>query len=354
MLMGQPAAAAGSLERLYHRAAEQGEELGQAEAAVLLAQAELAAGNWERARQLAREVRNAGRQADVSRSFGFDLYIASLVEAHLGNLGQARAAATAVVELAAHRGLVPLLWQGRAVLGFVSLCSGDAHDAHAQFGSVIDSLRQHGVREWGLAYLVWSDLDALVELGELNQAAVLAEDMRSHARSMGRGLELATAERGRGLVLAAQGDFAAAIAALRQSLAEHERLGWPFERARTLLSLGVVLRRGKHRRAARETLHEALAVFDQLGARVWSAKTTGELARISGRVPAGDSLTASERRVAYLVAEGHSNRQIAGELFLSVKTVATHLTSIYAKLGVRSRTELARHLHDNEPHPSGR
>ena len=277
-----------------------------------------------------------------------------MVEAHLGHLDQARTAATALVELAEHRGLVPLLWQGRAVLGFVSLCSGDPQGAHAQFGSVIDSLRQLGVREWGLVHLVWSDLDALVELGELGQAAVLAEDMRSRACSMGRGLELATAERGRGLVLAAQGDFAAAHAALRQSLAEHEQLGWPFERARTLMSLGMVLRRGKHKRAARDTLHQALAVFDQLGARLWSAKTTSELDRIGGRVSAGDSLTASERRVAYLVAEGRSNRQVADELFLSVKTVAAHLTSVYAKLGVRSRTELARHVRDHQPHLGGR
>ncbi len=116
----------------------------------------------------------------------------------------------------------------------------------------------------------------------------------------------------------------------------------------------MVLRRGKHRRAARETLHQALAVFDQLGARAWSAKTAGELARIGGRVPAGDALTISERRVAHLVAEGRSNRQVADELFLSVKTVATHLTSVYAKLGVRSRTELARHLRDSEPHPGDR
>ena len=215
-------------------------------------------------------------------------------------------------------------------------------------------MRQLGVREWGLVHLVWSDLDALVELGELGQAAVLAEEMRSRGCSMGRGLELATAERGRGLVLAARGDFAAAHAALRQSLAEHEQLGWPFERARTLLSLGVVLRRARHRRTARETLHQALAVFDQLGARAWSARTASELARIGGRVPAGDALTISERRVAHLVAEGRSNRQVADELFLSVKTVAAHLTTIYAKLGVRSRTELARHLRDNQPHPGNR
>jgi len=354
MLMGQPADAAGPLERLYQRAAEQGEEMGQVVVAALLAEAELAAGNWERARQLAGAARNAGRQADVNRSFGSDLYIASLVEAHLGHLDHARAAATALVELAEHRGLIPLLWQGRAVLGFVSLCSGDPQGAHTYFSVVIDSLRQLGVREWGLVHLVWSDLDALVELGEIGQAAVLAEDMRSRALSMGRRLELATAERGRGLVLAAQGDFAAAHAALRQSLAQHEQLDWPFERARTLMSLGLVLRRSKQRRAARDTLHQALAVFDQLGARLWSAKTTSELARIGGRVSAGDSLTASERRVACLVAEGRSNRQVADKLFLSVKTVAAHLTSVYAKLGVRSRAELARQLRDNQPPPGGR
>jgi DNA-binding CsgD family transcriptional regulator len=118
----------------------------------------------------------------------------------------------------------------------------------------------------------------------------------------------------------------------------------PFERARTLLALGMVRRRGKQKRAAREALEQAAAVFDRLGARLWAARTTAELARIGGRASSVGALTPTERRVAELVADGHTNREVADRLFLSTKTVAAHLTSVYAKLGVRSRTELAHRL----------
>jgi DNA-binding CsgD family transcriptional regulator len=110
----------------------------------------------------------------------------------------------------------------------------------------------------------------------------------------------------------------------------------------------VVLRRDKQKRAAREALHQAGAIFHDLGARLWSARTEGELGRIGGRPAATNALTSTERRVAELVADGHTNREVADRLFLSTKTVAAHLTNIYAKLGVRSRTELSRHLHDRD------
>jgi len=194
---------------------------------------------------------------------------------------------------------------------------------------------------------VWSDLDALVELGELDQAAALAADLHDRGRELGRPFALATAARGRGLVLAARGDLAGAQAELEKSLVEHDRLGWPFERARTLLALGIVMRRGKHKRAARDTLQQALAIFDHLGARLWSAKATAELARIGGRPAPTGSLTPTERCVAELVADGRTNQQVADQLFLSSKTVAAHLTAVYAKLGVRSRIELSCHLRDN-------
>jgi DNA-binding CsgD family transcriptional regulator len=123
--------------------------------------------------------------------------------------------------------------------------------------------------------------------------------------------------------------------------ADHDRLGWPFERARTLLALGGVLRRARQKRAAREALGQAQAVFDQLGARLWSAMTAAELARLGGRAPGTGSLTPTERHVAELVAQGHTNTEVAALLFLSAKTVAAHLTRVYAKLGLRSRSELA-------------
>jgi DNA-binding CsgD family transcriptional regulator len=72
-------------------------------------------------------------------------------------------------------------------------------------------------------------------------------------------------------------------------------------------------------------------------------KARGELGRIGGRTRQ-EGLTGAERRVASLVAEGRTNREVAAALFLTERTVASHLTHVYAKLGIRSRTELARRL----------
>jgi DNA-binding NarL/FixJ family response regulator len=118
----------------------------------------------------------------------------------------------------------------------------------------------------------------------------------------------------------------------------------PFERARTLLARGAARRRANHRRAARDSLGEALEVFDRLGARLWADRARAELARIGGRAPSPDALTTTEQRVAALVAAGRTNNEVAAELYVSVHTVEKALTRIYGKLGVRSRTELSRKL----------
>src|SRR6266498_3725815 len=305
---GDTRSAATRLERLYRRAIEQGNELGLVWAPAVLAEVELARGRWPRAQRLAGEALRTARRLASPFWLARGLLAAALVDAHLGNAQAARTAALELLDAAERGGLVPLMLEGRAVLGFVALSRGDAKAAHAELGPLLERLGDAGVREPTWARLVWSELDALVELGQLDQAAALAE--------------------------------------LERSLAEHNRLGWPFERARTLLALGVVLRRGKQKRAARQTLAQALALFDGLGARLWSAKTTAELARIGGRAAGTGALTPTERRVAELVAEGRTNREVADLLFLSAKTVAAHLTSAYAKLGVRSRTELAHSLRD--------
>jgi DNA-binding NarL/FixJ family response regulator len=143
---------------------------------------------------------------------------------------------------------------------------------------------------------------------------------------------------------AARGDEAGAVVAFGRALAEHDRVqGRRFDLARTQLARGEALRRFKKKRAAREAIEAAAAIFDELGAKLWSAKARRELARIGGRTGA-PGLTETERRVAALVAAGRSNKEAAGELFVTVRTIETHLTKIYAKLDVRSRTELARRL----------
>jgi DNA-binding NarL/FixJ family response regulator len=104
--------------------------------------------------------------------------------------------------------------------------------------------------------------------------------------------------------------------------------------------LGTLHRRAKHKAASRKALDEALGSLDAMGARLWTERAREELARISGRA-ASTGLTPTEERVADLVAEGRSNKQVADALFVSVRTVEANLTRVYTKLGLRSRTELA-------------
>ena len=83
-------------------------------------------------------------------------------------------------------------------------------------------------------------------------------------------------------------------------------------------------------------------MFDSLGAALWAELAAAQLARISGRQASGSSLTETEERVAELVAMGLSNTEIAARLFVTVRTVEAHLSRIFAKLGVRSRVDVAR------------
>ena len=164
------------------------------------------------------------------------------------------------------------------------------------------------------------------------------------ARALDRSWALAITARCRALLLASRGDLAGAQAGFELALAEHARTQDPFQHARTLLAQGVTQRRAKQRGAARLTLEQALAIFEQLGAPLWAQKARSELARIAGRAPARGELTEAERRIAALVAEGRTNREVAAALFVTEHTVEGALTRAYRKLGVRSRTELAHRL----------
>ncbi len=181
-------------------------------------------------------------------------------------------------------------------------------------------------------------IETLVGLGELERARSYLESYEVHAERLGSPYARAGAARCRGLLLAGEGDLAGALAAFERSLADAEP--FPLEHARTLLCLGTVRRQAKQKRASREALEQALAIFEELGARLWAEKARVELRRISGRAPASDELTETERRVAGLAAQGRTNREIAAELFMGVSTVEAHLSHVYRKLGVR-RAELA-------------
>jgi DNA-binding CsgD family transcriptional regulator len=130
-------------------------------------------------------------------------------------------------------------------------------------------------------------------------------------------------------------------------LAAYTGAARPFERARTALAFGEWLRRARRRVEARGHLRAALDGFETLGAAPWADRARVEL-RASGqtarkRDPSTlDELTAQEIQIAYLVAQGLANREVAAQLFLSPRTIDFHLRDIFRKLGIASRTELGR------------
>jgi DNA-binding CsgD family transcriptional regulator len=127
----------------------------------------------------------------------------------------------------------------------------------------------------------------------------------------------------------------------------HAQAARPFERARTELAFGEFLRRARRPREAREHLRAALDEFEALGAELWAERARVEL-RASGQTArrrvadTRDQLTEQELQIAHFVAQGLSNRDVAAQLFLSPRTIAAHLRNIFRKLGISSRTELAR------------
>jgi len=147
------------------------------------------------------------------------------------------------------------------------------------------------------------------------------------------------------VVALADGYNQAAAAQLAQAAGAYRALGLGFDAARALLVLGRAQRRAKKRAEARQCLEQARSAFEQLGCPGWARAAAAELDRVSGRRAApGGGLTPGEQRVAELVASGLSNKEVAGQLYLSVYTVQAHLSRVYAKLGVRSRSQLARRL----------
>jgi DNA-binding CsgD family transcriptional regulator len=185
----------------------------------------------------------------------------------------------------------------------------------------------------------------LLELGRSDDAVAVLDAWERDAARVGREWALAHATRGRGLVAATGGDIEGALSVLEHAVARHEIVGDPFGRARALLALGVVRRRARQKRRAREAIEEALAGFETVGAARWAGKARAELGRVGGRPPRAEGeLTPTEQRVVALATEGRSNKEIASALFVSVHTVEVHLSHAYEKLGVRSRGQLARAL----------
>lgn len=185
-------------------------------------------------------------------------------------------------------------------------------------------------------------IEALVSLGQRERAEALVGMLEARHRFLPRPWTSVVVPRSRALVCAARGDLGGALHESEAAVAASASLASPFEVARTLLVHGQVLRRANQRRAAGETLAQAVAIFERLPALLWAQRARDEAARLGARRDAGASLTPSGREVADLAARGLTNRQVAERLFVSLKTVEANLSRVYSKLGIGSRAELGR------------
>jgi DNA-binding CsgD family transcriptional regulator len=299
------------------------------------------AGNWDLAARYADDMLVLAAQAGYEAEQPiFDL-AAAAIAAHQGRVEEARARAGDALELAEKVGsrLAQALhfW----VFGFIEVSLDNPGAGLANLRRAWEIYDELGYFEPGHRLELADTLEALIAVGELDEAEQRLALWEERARALDRAWAIAIIARCRALLLAAQGDFDGSLAAFEEALAEHARSVYPFEHARTLFALGTTQRRARQRAAARATLEQALGIFEELGAPLWSDKARAELARIGGRAPSRGELTESERRIAALVAEGRTNREVADALFLTEHTVETALTRVYRKLGVRSRAELA-------------
>jgi DNA-binding CsgD family transcriptional regulator len=303
-----------------------------------LAWVELWAGNWELGAGYAAQAHAISIQYGLE--VAQDHLPIALIALHRGQLEVAREHSERGLDLAeAQFALHPP--QHLAILGIVALRNGDTSVGVELLG---DAERQALALGWGEPSIRWwtGDLvEVLLGAGETEEAVRLLGAWEADAARLGREWVLAQVTRCRGLVAAAEGNVDSAASLLQQAIAQHQEVGDPFGEARAFLALGIVRRRSRQKRAAREAIERALEGFEALEASGWVDETRAELGRVGGRTRE-EGLTAAERRVATLVAEGRTNREVAAALFLGERTVASHLTHIYAKLGVRSRTELAR------------
>jgi DNA-binding CsgD family transcriptional regulator len=330
----------------WERARDRGDESAFAWIAHHLNLAERLAGNWLEAADWTRRGYEAAMQSGQEGVRAVLLSDRAMLDALLGKSEAARVTAETALALGARSGQGTARYYGRYALGLLELSLGRPAEAHGHFARLVEAQVAAGFGDPGAQRYLPDEIEALVALGELEEAERLLAPFEERAAALDRASGRAASRRCRGLLQAAQGDQETALQCLEEALEQHDRVSQPYERARSLLVQGVLQRRIRQRREARLTLEEALALFERLGATLWAERARTELRRIGGRQRGASELTPTEEHVAALVAAGQTNREAAAALFLSVRTVEWNLAKIYRKLGLRSRTELAGRLPD--------
>lgn len=269
------------------------------------------------------------------------LWLRALAEACLGRvLDACRNAELGIAAADREQSRVFALWC-EGVLGFVELSLGQYEQAAERLWQLHGRCEAAGFGEPGHLRHLADAVEALVMAGRVDEGRMVADRLAELAGATSNRWACAAAVRCRGVVAEASGDRDGALTDLRRAVTMHEALGQPLELGRTLLLAGGVLRRDRKKAEARAALDRAVELFAGLPAPLWRDRAADERTRVGGGSAGRWELTATERRIAGLVAGGRTNREVAATLFLSRKTVEWNLSKVYRKLGVRSRSELA-------------
>ena len=281
--------------------------------------------------------RESGQEAELTMS----LARLAWLEARQGKQDRGRAHAAEALALSRRLSLATSeLWALNA-LGDLELGRGRPEEAVIWYEEQVAALRARGINDIDLSPAP-ELVDVYLRTGHTDQAAATAQWFERGAATKGTPWALARAARSRGLV-APEDQFEACFA---EALEFHAHTVDKFEVARTHLAYGSRLRRHRLRVRARGELRVALDMFDELGAAPWSEIARTELAATGETVRRRDraglvQLTPQELQIALLLAEGRTTREAGAALFLSPKTIEYHLRSVYRKLGVATRDELA-------------
>jgi DNA-binding CsgD family transcriptional regulator len=270
------------------------------------------------------------------------------IDAGRGRTATARSRADAALALGRRTGWLSLVIWAHEVLALAAAADGDTAEQLRHLDALAVLATDRRVRHPGLLWWPAAHVEALVAQGRTADAEAALARLRSATAatitdpSGGNRWARAAVARGEAALVGAAGHPDRAARRLDEAVDLLAELGAGFELALTLLARGGHHRAAGDRDAAARDLGEAHARFTHLDARPWADRA----ARLAGPAPRpaaalASKLTDAEMRVALVVGDGATNRQTADRLFLSIKTVDSHLQSIYRRLGIRSRSQLA-------------
>ena len=274
---------------------------------------------------------------------GFSPYWKALVDAHLGHIAEARSSAELGSSLARDAKFENTLVMNVGVLGFIELSLGNEAAAYPHFKPALDWLAE---KRMGLVThpTVPNALEALVAVGDLETAPALIARFEREARTLGSSWALAIAGRLRGMLAAADGNFAFALAALEGALEYYEHGRWPFEHASDASCTRSDPAAGEaESRAAKDVARGRARDLRAAPAPLWAEQARADCpGRPAPRAPDElDRDRAARRRTCRIRTDQPGG---GAQLFMSPKTVEANLARVYRKLGIRSRAELGARL----------